>query len=767
MPKHSFPMFCHLILLFALLCLPNISTAQPTLDWTFGVGAVDMDIVEAITTDARGNIYVTGTLSGFTDFDPGPGTANVSTVRDEQAFLAKYGPDGSYKWAFSMGGTSTQDDVSAGVDLEIAPNGDIWILGRMEGTIDFDPGPGKVSRTATGNYGQMFIASYDSLGQLNWVKVTEGPSNTARVLPEKLHFGQDGDVYVTGGIYDTIDIDFGPSTLYIITHDLSVFVLKMDLSLQNIWTFVMPPLSTGSYDLSYGYDILPDTQGNVYVLGIFEGTLDFDPGSGSAIYSSGNGDALFLAKYDTAGSYQWAIAIKGNDPIFYYPSLGFDTSGNIYIGGGYLKTSDFDPGPGQVSLSTGAYADIFLAKYDTAGNYLWAFNFGGFSQSTDDNTGIRQLITDDDGNPIVTGYFDHTLDFDPGPDSVKLQSHGDSRDIFIAKYDDNGNYLWARDLGGNGPDLGYALTLDLKGSVLLAGTFQDTADLDPSAKKRNIISQGSDDFFLAKYILPCTGVPYNVNTGFCPGDVYMLGSQTITTPGTYSATLQNHLGCDSTVNLVLSHYPTYTLSDTAGICFGETLQFGTQTITQAGVYTETLPTQYGCDSNVTLTVTVTQLDTSLTVIGTNTLRANDPNANYQWLNCDVGLPIPGAVNRTFTPGANGNIALIVSKGNCSDTSACIAITNVGIDPNPKDIPFYIYPNPAKENIHLSFYLAKATSVSIRLFDNQGRVILNKELGTTYGMQNHSLDVSQLPAGIYHLMVQTGEGNVVRQLVIGR
>jgi hypothetical protein len=169
-----------------------------------------------------------------------------------------------------------------------------------------------------------------------------------------------------------------------------------------------------------------------------------------------------------------------------------DTSGNVYVTGTFQGFfADFDPGPGTTEMSA-SDSDVFVAKYSPTGALEWARQFGGMS--IDQGFGIA---VDGSGNVYTTGNFSGTADFDPGAGASNLTSAGGS-DIFVSKLDSAGNFVYARQLGGTGNDLGFGLAVDGAGSVYTTGVFAGTADFDPGAGTFNLTSAGGNDAFVSK-----------------------------------------------------------------------------------------------------------------------------------------------------------------------------------------------------------------------------------------------------------------------------
>ncbi len=237
-----------------------------------------------------------------------------------------------------------------------------------------------------------------------------------------------------------------------------------------------------------------DNAGNVYITGVFFGTVDFDPGAGVAsITPSPYGSNAYIAKYDVNGAYQWAINIPINTS-YGNNSIAIDATAHLYITGYYSGNVDFNPGAGTATLSsTSGSNDIYIAKFDSDGNYIWAKGIG----STGDDRG-NEILIHSSGDILLTGNFNNTVDFDPGAGVSSLTSFG-SGDIYIAKYDGSGNYLWAQQIGGAGIDDVRDIALDDAANIFITGNFAGTSDFDPGAGSASVTSAGWGDIFIAKY----------------------------------------------------------------------------------------------------------------------------------------------------------------------------------------------------------------------------------------------------------------------------
>src|SRR5215213_2885140 len=248
--------------------------------------------------------------------------------------------------------------------------------------------------------------------------------------------------------------------------------------------------SLGGINDESGPYIAADSNGNVYSVGGFRGTADFDPGAGVFNLTTGDDVDLFISKLDRNGNFVWAKLLI--DGTIYAAGTGItiDSSGNVYTTGTFNGTADFDPGAGTFNMiggADGSNGEIFISKLDNNGNFVWARKLG---------TGDSHAIAiDPSGNVYTTGFG--SGDFDPGAGVFNLTSAG-SNDIFVSKLDSSGTFVWAKGMGGTGADDAWGIAIDLNGDVYASGTFEDTADFDPSAGTFNLTSVGNTDVFLFK-----------------------------------------------------------------------------------------------------------------------------------------------------------------------------------------------------------------------------------------------------------------------------
>ncbi|MDP4265503.1 MAG: SBBP repeat-containing protein [Bacteroidota bacterium] len=472
---------------YACLILTLTASSQ-TLSWARQMGGTSDDMAFSIAVDAAGNQYITGYFAGTADFDPGPGTFNLTSPGgDVDIFVVKLDATGNFIWAKQMGGSIGD----AGKSIAVDASGNVYITGSFSGTSDFDPGPGIFNLTSAGSW-DIFICKLNSSGNFLWAK--RFGASTQEDHGNAITVDASGNVYATGSFKGTIDFDPGPGTYPLTADYIDVFVLKLDASGNFIWAKKMGGIFT-----DVGNSIAVDASGNVYTTGYFVATADFDPDPATyyLVYGTGDEDG-FISKLDASGNFVW---VKHFSPHTYdncYSNgIAVDASGNVYTTGSFKGTTDFDPGPGTFNLVANGLNDGFVCKLNSSGDFVWAKKSGG-CQEEDYGTSVA---VDASGNVYTTGVFQYYADFDPGTGIYELHADG-ATDVYISKLNASGNFVWAIRLGGTNPDYCYSIVVDASGNIFTAGFFKGTADFDPGTGILNFVSAGGNDIFVSKLNQP-------------------------------------------------------------------------------------------------------------------------------------------------------------------------------------------------------------------------------------------------------------------------
>lgn len=397
--------------------------------WSGNIGGGMNAWSNAIAVDAVGNMYVTGTFNGTTDFDPGPGKAELVSVGSPNIFIAKYDPSGAYLWAKKPMGTT----AARSRDLSIDEEGNLCYTGFFAGSLDLDPGPGTFTVSSTGGY-DIFLAKYRPSGEFLWGFSFGGSGND---FGSDLQVLRNGDILLAGNFSNAVDFDPGPGTNVLNSSGISdIFLVRYDRQGYHLWAKNMGGSFTNNYSVSVDWDE------NIFLSGIFYGTSDFDPGPGNAPLSSVGDENAYLSKYDPNGNYLWAVGIGGTPLYIDYRPVATDQNGYAYLTGYFEGTVDLDPGPGTMNVTSQGSADIFLVKFDPAGNLVWGNRMGGASS----DFGITP-IHDQRGKLYLTGHFDGATDLDPGPGTAELSCSPWATSTFIAAYSTKSAKTW---IGGNG-----------------------------------------------------------------------------------------------------------------------------------------------------------------------------------------------------------------------------------------------------------------------------------------------------------------------------
>jgi hypothetical protein len=276
-----------------------------------------------------------------------------------------------------------------------------------------------------------------------------------------------GGAIVTGSL--TGGADFGGGLLTS-AGATDVYVVSLDYLGQHQWSKHFGDVAAQS-----GARVAVDGMGNAYVIGDFAGKIDF---GGGAFTSAGATD-VFLVKLDMTGALVWAKAF-GNVAAQNGFGVACDAAGNVVVTGAFAGTINFGGG----ALTSLGATDVFVAKLDPTGAYVWAKGFGNIAAQTS-----AEIAADSAGNALIAGSAAGTINFGGGA----LTSAGGT-DIFVAKLSAGGVHLWSKLYGTAGNQDARDVTVDMFGAVLVAGDFTGSVDFGGGA----LASAGMTDGFIAK-----------------------------------------------------------------------------------------------------------------------------------------------------------------------------------------------------------------------------------------------------------------------------
>ena len=252
---------------------------------------------------------------------------------------------------------------------------------------------------------------------------------------------------------------------------------------------------TGS---DYAQGVSTDAAGNVYVVGHFESSVDFDRGAGvDTHYSEGLSD-IYVTKLNADGSYGWTRTFGGTGKDLGM-AIAVDDLGNSYLTGGYSASVDFDPGVGVDSRTAVDRMDIFVTKLGADGNYGWTRTFGGAQSGSILDYYGNGIALDNAGSVVITGYYWGSVDFDMNGAGDIYSSVGRS-DIFLTKLGTDGSYGWTNSLGNTEYDEGNGVAIDASNNIYLTGAVTRTIDFDPGVGvAQHVMPLWGKNVFIAQY----------------------------------------------------------------------------------------------------------------------------------------------------------------------------------------------------------------------------------------------------------------------------
>ena len=354
--------------------------------------------------------------------------------------LQAQAPD--WQWAVTTGEQVTANFAK---DISTDASGNIYMTGYFNSaTIEF----GSIALTKQGTSANIYIVKYNASGTALWAHNygTTSYNESWGVAADAA-----GNAYITGN-YRGASITFGAFTLTNFNTDVDgIFVVKYDTAGNVVWA----KNGTGAALDKESNDIAVDAAGNVTIAGYTSyGTFSFD---GAVLNNPHNGN-LYVVKFDTNGNVLWSTSQTVNSQNR-ADGVATDVDGNTYISGYYNYSTIY-------GLPYTTNMNAFLVKFDQQGNMLWAVS----PNATSDTVYGFDVFAGSNGKVIITGSFNSTV-LTIGTTVLTNASTNGSPDIFIAQYDNAGNFEWAKSGGGNKWDRGYKVVSDAQGSVYLSGYF--------------------------------------------------------------------------------------------------------------------------------------------------------------------------------------------------------------------------------------------------------------------------------------------------------
>lgn len=511
------------------------------------------------------------------------------------------------------------------------------------------------------------------------------------------------------------------------------------------------------------------------IAGHFSNTVDFSSGNGTHVKSSiGQSDAYIL-KENQNGDILWAkyFGGSGDDGVSCITS---DDQGNIYIGGTFKDTVDFDPGPGVYEMVANAYLSGYLMKLDSDGNFIWAQSFGsGFRmvpQSMEVSSNTRLYIA---------GYFTDSVDFDYSSNDSLVFTNG-NEDAFLLSLDTAGNFQWVRSFGSLYPDKGNDLQIDDQGNVYVSGSFEGVVSFGVNANE-TLYSQGASDLFYLKTnmngdLIWVKGLGGNSFDNYSVIELDQQGH--LISSGIFTGTVDFDFGSGTQLLTAGQYHDVFVLKMDTASNFVWAKSFGGDSYDYASSIS------LDNDGNVFTTGSFSgQVDfdpssnefklTSVSGEDDIYLHKLDSNGNFQW------VETYGGIGRDFVAAVQvdgqGKIFLLGSFENQVDFSTGFGFAQftslggndafiiklnqsaVSLEENSSELNLSVHPNPTEGRVELGTSL-NGREVSVVLLDAQGRKIKEQ---SWQNFSNESIEIKG-PSGLYFLKLESEGVNETLKIV---
>ncbi|MBN8641266.1 MAG: SBBP repeat-containing protein [Flavobacteriales bacterium] len=468
------------LFLFFVVTIQSMCNAQ-TLNWGAYFYTNNNFSASDVAIDADGNTYTVGLFVSGGDFDPGPGVFNINELSSTVGnyFCVKLNPNGNFVWAMPVGGTNNVNTVIGGYGPKISidnNSGFIYITGAYSSQVDFDPSAASffIPPPNSGGPEYNFLAKYTLNGNLVWAKYI---AEIGTVISE-IAADSSGGINLIGVFSGTLDLDPGPNVFNVSTSPSGddFYILKYNLNGEFQWAKQFGDPTR----LDEVYDITIDNQNNIIITGLFSGLVDFDPNSGvTNLQSNNNSNDAFIAKYTNNGELIWTKSFGStNTGIERGNAITVDNQNNIYATGSFSGLTDFDPSANTVNLSPVGTRSIYILKLNSNGDFDFVKTIGAPGTEV-----VYDIAVDNDGSLYLTGYYLSSMDCDPDSGVFTVTANGGNPEIFLVSLSaSNGQFGWAKSIGGTGNDEGKRMAIHHPSNRLtLVGHFQNgsSVDFDP------------------------------------------------------------------------------------------------------------------------------------------------------------------------------------------------------------------------------------------------------------------------------------------------
>ncbi|GGW59155.1 putative secreted protein (Por secretion system target) [Winogradskyella epiphytica] len=468
------------------LIVTNGIVAQ-SVNFAHAYGGSDYDYGSTVTSDSAGNIYTGGYFRGLVDFDQSVNVNQLDSYGTRDGFILKLDAAGNFIWVKQMACTNPVYIQK----IILNDLGEIYVAGLFRGTMTLETTTGTTDLVSSGNF-DAFVLKLDANGDLIWGQKfgSHGRDEAIDLILEP-----NGNLLVVGGFLRTVDFDNSSNEFQLTsfsTENADIFLLKLSPDGDFIWV-----KQFGGTGEDYAESITVGQSGAIYMTGYYKrGEADFDPGPDTYILPNpGTFDKIFVVKLTAEGNFVWAKQTDGFH-LTRGNAIEVDTNENVYIGGYFYATQDFNPDPNEVfELHNDNLADIFIWKLDTYGNFISVQQIANSSWSQ-----IYGSAKNAQGDIYFLGEYHEALDFNFSGGSHIMTSVGQAFDMFVLKYNQNDSFGGAISIGGENLINGTGIHISNQGNILVTGGFYAEAiTIDTGQDALTLDNIGLYDAFILSF----------------------------------------------------------------------------------------------------------------------------------------------------------------------------------------------------------------------------------------------------------------------------
>jgi hypothetical protein len=623
-------------------------------------------VISQIALDSIGNIFLAGSVYLTADIDPGtPTVMYTDSTPGNDLIVYKFSPMGIMQWYKIWPITTINPGDGCTInELELDHNGNLILVGVLNGDIDFDPGPDTSSAWGNPSFPSSFLLKLDVNGNYLWdYTVDINTNNSPYNFMANCAINNQNEVYVVGSFWGNINF-FSPDTFTLTGNGFyDTYILKIGESGVLQWA---KSFGGGAYESVS--DIHYSNDGNLYLAASYDSPSVVLANDTNSIIMTGDSVNYIsaLIKMNENGNYEWVRYLKNSNlnvssvsPV----AVKTDSIGQVYfMNVGQTGTNYTNYGIDTSAVFTTGESCSFVNKYTADGTFIRSSAAIG-----DYRIMAKSMVMDKNASIAFTG---------------ELMSQ-----TYIAN-DPNPNPI----------------------------------DADPDTSRFSIFDRGSASIFVIKWN-QCNVATTIIDTTVC--NTFSLNGNNYTQSGTYNFYETTANRCDSNAVLNLTILQPSNTAQNISLCAGDSIQVGNNFYAQTGVYQNVLTAINGCDSTVTTTLFIDTLQAQISNSGQTLSAISFPaNATFQWLNCDNSFTeILNQTDSVFYVMNDGNYALLVAQNGCVDTSSCYNVSIVNSIEVTNDF-LKVFPNPAKEEFYISIPLIN-NLVSLSIVDTKGQLI--KEL----------------------------------------